>query len=41
MYYAIWFIVGAAMGFIGGFFVGKKNGYKVAELERRLKDTLK
>ena len=26
--------------FVVGFFVGKKNGYKLAEIETRLKDTL-
>jgi len=26
--------------FVVGFFVGKKNGYRIAEVERRLKDTL-
>ena len=39
MYYLIVFVVAVAI-FTVGFFVGKKNGYRVAELERRLKDTL-
>ena len=36
----IWgFLYGIAC-FVVGFFVGKKHGYKLAELEVQLKDTL-
>jgi len=37
--YIVGFLFGVAC-FIVGFFVGKKNGYKLAEIETRLKDTL-
>jgi len=39
MEYVIGFVL-IVVSFVVGFFVGKKHGYRVAEIETRLKDTL-
>jgi hypothetical protein len=39
-----WYIISGVLLVVAifgaGFFVGKKNGYRLAEVEKRLKDTL-